>query len=59
MSAMFWKAIQLAVFFSLAISLHTLAPETTVLAAMVLALGCTVLIFAPLVHLQLWWRHWR
>jgi hypothetical protein len=51
---MFWKAIQLTVFFSLTISLHELAPETTMLAAMVLALGCTVLIFAPLLHVQLW-----
>jgi hypothetical protein len=49
-----WKTIQLTVFFSLAISLHELAPETTVLAAMVLAFGCTVLIFTPLMHLQLW-----
>jgi hypothetical protein len=54
---MFWKAIQVTVFFSLAISLHTLAPETTVLAAMVLALGCTVLIFTPLMYLQLWYTH--
>lgn len=55
---MLWKPIQLAVFSSLTISLHELAPETSMLAAMVLALGCTVLIFTPLIHLQLWLRHW-
>jgi hypothetical protein len=54
---MFWKAIQLTVFSSLTISLHELAPETTKLSAMVLALGCTVLLFTPLIHLQLWYTH--
>jgi hypothetical protein len=49
-----WKVAQLAVFGGLVVVFHELDRNIPILAAVVVALAATALIFTPLIHLQYW-----
>lgn len=53
------KYLQFGVFAALVVFFHELAPETSMLAAMVVAFGCTVIIFAIPLNIELWLRSRR